>query len=355
MGQLFNQLNKSFFQLLADKDIKIESPEQVERVIENVLPQITNIIFKQLMDNAGEMLQEQGYLRGEFEARLHRRWMKAFNLLEMLIVMNTEIGEEFVEHPNEDEINSYKFNVLFRIHTRACQITYEILTLLKSGFPDGALARWRTLHELAVLSFFIFDNDEDLALRYLEYEGIENAREMYEYQKRCSKLGYEPLSDREINKIKSHKKQLIKKYGDEFVDEYGWTSLILPKKKRNFRGIEEQVSLQHLRPFYKMACNQIHLGPKGNAISLGLMGEKDRTNFFLCGASNYGLADPGQNAAISLVQIATCLLMFNPTIDKMVIIKSMESTREKLCHQFVDIQHQIEDEERNKERSFNIY
>lgn len=274
--------------------------------------------------------------------------MRAFNLLEMLIVMNTEVGQEFAEHLDEEEKNSYKFNVLFRIHTRACQITYEILTLLKSGFPDGAIARWRTLHELAVLSYFIFENNEELALRYIEYENIENAKEMYEYQKKCSILGYKPLSKKDTHSIQQCRNNLIKKYGKEFAEEYGWTSLVLEKNKRNFKGIEEWVCLQHLRPFYKMACDQIHLGPKGNVISLGLMGKKDRTNFYLYGASNYGLADPGQNTAISLVQIASCLLMFNPTIDKMVILKCMESTCEKLCHEFVDIQQQIEEEEGKK-------
>lgn len=350
MGKLFSELNEAFFQSIEDMNIKIDKPEQIDKVLEKVLPEISDIIFKQLSMNAGEMLQEQSYIRDEFEARLHGRWMRAFNLLEMLIVMNTEVGQEFIEQTSTEENKSYKFNVLFRIHTRACQITYEILTLLKSGFPDGAIARWRTLHELAVLSFFIFDNDEELALRYIEYEGIENAKEMFEYQKRCGKLGYKPLLWKEIDRIKQRRRELIMKYGQEFAEEYGWTCSVLEKSKRNFKGIEEQVSLQHLRPFYKMACDQIHLGPKGNVISLALMGDNDRTNFYLCGASNYGLADPGQNAAISLVQIATCLLTFTPTIDKLVILKCMETTCKKLCQEFVDIQHQIEDEEECSEK-----
>jgi hypothetical protein len=39
------------------------------------------------------------------------------------------------------------------------QIFNEILVLLKSGYADGANSRWRSLHELAVISFFLLDNN----------------------------------------------------------------------------------------------------------------------------------------------------------------------------------------------------
>nr|WP_307991491.1 DUF5677 domain-containing protein [uncultured Niameybacter sp.] len=345
MGKLFYQYQEAFCELLNEKNIRIDSAEQIDKVIQKSLPETSKILFERLIKDSGEMLQEHSYIRSEFEARLNRRWMKPLNLLEMLIVMNTEVGEEFAQQFEDTNWDSHKFNVLYRIHTRACQISYEILALLRSGFPDGAFARWRTLHELAVLAFFIFDHDETLALKYLEYEAIENYREMEEYQKKCRRLGFEPLSKKEVSGIKRERERLIVKYGEEFAKEYGWTSEILPKWKRSFKGMEEKVNLQHLHPFYKMACNQIHSGPKGNSMSLALMGEKDRTNFFLSGASNYGLADPGQNTAISLIQIATCLTMLNPTIDKMMIIKTMEIVGEKISHQFVDVQMEIEEEE----------
>ena len=38
-----------------------------------------------------------------------------------------------------------------------------ILALLRSGFADDAHARWRSLHELAVVSGFISEYGEDVA------------------------------------------------------------------------------------------------------------------------------------------------------------------------------------------------
>ena len=48
--------------------------------------------------------------------------------------------------------NPFTVEVQTRLHARACQIAREVLTLLYAGFAEGAMARWRALHELAVLS-----------------------------------------------------------------------------------------------------------------------------------------------------------------------------------------------------------
>ena len=68
-------------------------------------------------------------------------------------MISRESGDLFNESfgKNNDQV----FFVLWRLHARSCQITMEILALLKSGFADGAHARWRTLHEIAVTALFI--------------------------------------------------------------------------------------------------------------------------------------------------------------------------------------------------------
>lgn len=58
MGKLFNQLNEAFFQQIEDKNIKIEESKQIDKIIEEMLPEISDILLKQLFVNAGEMLQE---------------------------------------------------------------------------------------------------------------------------------------------------------------------------------------------------------------------------------------------------------------------------------------------------------
>ncbi len=157
--------------------------------------------------------------------------------------------------------NDYLFEVLTRLHGRSCQIANEILVLLRSGYSDGAHARWRTLHEIAVISMFIKDHGQTLAEKYFHYEIVENYKEASEYQRNCQKLGYKPLSKEEMGIIKKKQNKIALKYGKDFLKNYGWTADILPKGERNFRSIQDKVGMGHMYSWYKLACNNIHSGP----------------------------------------------------------------------------------------------
>jgi hypothetical protein len=63
---------------------------------------------------------------------------------------------------------------LVKLHARACLISAEILSLLRSGHASGAHARWRALHEVAVIADFLASGDSDLARGYLLYEHVES-------------------------------------------------------------------------------------------------------------------------------------------------------------------------------------
>lgn len=62
------------------------------------------------------------------------------------------------------------------------------------GFANGATARWRSLHDLAVVSVVLGEADDDIAERYLAYSRIETAKDVREYQKHVLKLGQTPFS-----------------------------------------------------------------------------------------------------------------------------------------------------------------
>ncbi|WP_052310869.1 DUF5677 domain-containing protein [Paenibacillus sp. Aloe-11] len=316
----------------------------ISKVIENTLPETATLLLSSLKADSMEMLEEHRLFRTEFEARLQRRWSKPINLLETLIVISSEGGEACFNSCYEEarEENNIVFEVLVKIHARACQISYEILSLLRGGFADGALTRWRTLHELSVLAFFINQNSNEVAKMYLEYEYIERYYEMLEYIRHAPRLGYEELSKEEIDEITEMKNNLVTRYGSDYEKPFGWTMNVLPKKERNFKGVEEKIQLDYLRPFYKLACNYVHLGPKASSFSLGVM---QGSSVMLAGASNYGLADPGQNTCVSLTQITTCLLTIYPSYERLIIAKVMSLLVEEICELFVEVQKNIEYEE----------
>lgn len=70
-----------------------------------------------------------------------------------------------------------------RFHARACRIVAEMIVLLQSGLADGAMARWRTLHETWVVASVVNQFGEEAAVRYFEHQHIESKRGLDEYKK----------------------------------------------------------------------------------------------------------------------------------------------------------------------------
>jgi hypothetical protein len=284
---------------------------------------ISQEILKSLKKSSKRMLKDRALSFSCFESNLYGAYKKAFNLLEMLIVIALEAGESFNDEVRSQESfkTDYIANVLTRLHARACQIAYEILILLKSGLADGAHARWRSLHEVSVTGCFVRANGNDIAERYLLHNEIESYEAAKTYQENCNTLGYESLSQKEIMELRDTYNNLIGRFGNNYKFNYGWASVATNNDKPTFRDIEKCAGLDHLRPYYKMACNNVHANPKGIFFKLGLYPESG--DILLAGPSNVGLTDPGQLTAISLTQITTTLLTHQPNMDNLTVCKIM--------------------------------
>ena len=120
-------------------------------------------IFKNLRCKFSSELEAKAAEHQTFERNIERLWKKPFDLLEMFVSIAFEMGQEFNRHFSEaaKKENDYVYEVLIQLFARACQIASEVLVLLKSGFADGAHARWRTLHEIAVVAMFIDKHGSD--------------------------------------------------------------------------------------------------------------------------------------------------------------------------------------------------
>ena len=306
-------------------------------------------IAKNLKESSHFMVTEHRHIRNEFKSRLQRRWFEAFDVLEMIIVGLSELGEEMNkdlrQRARPGEIHLVE--ALTRIHARAIRISYEILCLLHNGFSDGAFARWRSLHELAVHAIFLAQHGAELAKLFLEYADIERYLEAELYQEHASQLGYESLTANEFSEIRERRNQLVAMYSEDFAKAYGWTLNVLPKKKRNFKGIEDSVDLSRFRPFYAMASRSLHSTPKGLFWDLGLM-DLQAYQLLLAGASNYGMADPGQNTAISLIQITSTLVLLDPSVTRLAALEATRILFDEMAQKFVDIQKEIERDEKER-------
>lgn len=103
------------------------------------------------------MLRDHGRVRRRFERNLLKCWGKALDSLEVVYVAALEAGADFNDRQRAGaaEDGDLVFEALVGLHARACVAASEVSSLLRTGHAAGALARWRTLHECAVISSVI--------------------------------------------------------------------------------------------------------------------------------------------------------------------------------------------------------
>jgi Family of unknown function (DUF5677) len=313
-------------------------PTLVESMSDDLASQILNRLHKRW---ARQARHEQRIERG-FRKRLDRRWHRPFNRLEMLLTIARELGDSINNrHRGGSMAHPHMVDVLTRLHARACQIGAEVVVLLRNGFADGALARWRSLHEVAVVSLFISKGDDNLAERYSLHQVVESRRAADEYQRYCDRIGYERVSAAEIHEYHAQSANLVKRYGAEYREPYGWAAQRLGLKSPTIADIERAAEIDHLRPFYRMASHNVHANPKGVFFKLGLVGEAD---ILLTGPSNVGLADPGGSTASSILQVTSGLVTLDTTLDVIVTLKLMMILSAEVADAFEAVQREIESE-----------
>jgi hypothetical protein len=308
-------------------EVEAKLDTDAERGVTHVVEQLTPSILKSLYDALPGALREWHTARREFEERLHRRWKAGLDRLDMLITMAHEAGEMHVKDlrrglaADEASQEPVLMDVLAALHCRACRTAREIVCLLKAGYADGAHARWRSLHELAVTAFFLVEHRGDTPQRYLDHAAVERWRAAKQYQQHCHVLGYEPFSAHELEQMEKDSDAAIDKYDPPFKEDYGWAAEALAVPRPTFTQIEASLDMSHWRPYFRLACQSVHAGSQSLFFSLGL--PRHSRNILLAGASDAGLADPGHQMAISLTMVTVAFLTALPTLDGLVACRCL--------------------------------
>jgi len=279
-----------------------------------------------------------------FEKRLHQRWGLGIDRLRMFLALSREFGDSVntVFRDDPGAAHSNLMDVLVRLHARGCQVTHEVICLLRAGLADGAMARWRTLHEIAVVALFLSEHGEELAERYVIHQAVESLWAARDYQRCCGRLGYEPLSELEMQNLEKAFEQGVERYGSAFRTQYGWAAEVLRIDRPTLSDIERSVRIDHFRAHYRMASHNVHANPKGVFFKLGLLNEVD---VLLAGPSNAGLADPGHSTALSLLQVSTALGLLKPTLDSLVLLRILTKLEDEVGEAFMEAHRRLEEEE----------
>ena len=189
---------------------------ELETAVSNMVPGLADSVAESMLAtirrDAPARLEERRQIRQQFEERLWHHWQKPLHLLDLFISIAIEAGNEFNREIRSTGagLGDAVFESLTRLHARACQISSAISVLLKSGYADDAHARWRSLHEIAVVSQFICKEGKCVAEKYLLHDAIQRYKLAKRHKEHAERINDEPLSQQEFDKLKARHDSLVK-------------------------------------------------------------------------------------------------------------------------------------------------
>jgi len=304
--------------------------EAIRQVIETSCGKIVESILNDLKQQAPAMLRSERRKQAGFENRTFERWQPAFDLYELILGIVAQVGAEHdaTLRPAAAAADNWTFESISHLHARGLLVAREIYALLRGGFPDGALARWRTLHELTVTAMFLHRQDSQIAFRYLASSRFQALRAARQFNDFATRARMQPFSEDELQRMEAECNDLAEQLGGRLKRDYDWAAPALNRALVTFDQIEREVGMDHWRPRYRWACQHNHGGHRPLENLLGLSEAVDQ--FLLVGASNSGFVDPLHMSAISLTQLFSIFLLHAEKLDRIVMIDLVQSLVDEL-------------------------
>lgn len=256
----------------------VDSVPEIEEYISNILSEaipdalakVAELISNRISEQALEHTLHLRSAQSERAQTVQRLWGSAIDQLDFLRHMVLEWGYVAIELRRGAYANRNTAFALNKLVARAYEVVGEIITLVRAGYADGGLARWRSLHEICVVALFLAKRSDRCAQMYLSHHLVEELR-LLEFNKVS---GIATHHERHVRSLRKQKAAMINKFGKNFANDYGWASVELGRAKTTFRDLESHVELEILRRGYQKANSTVHGGALATLtrVSLGPSG-----------------------------------------------------------------------------------
>lgn len=338
------------------KNILIE-PQDIQRLskatdeaISTTVPDVIETLFASAVDDVKEQSKEAVARRTNeldgFRRRLRARWKKPLHLLALQLGVATQFGADIAGwlRSKARDTDSALIEALLHLHARACQVASEVEVLLEAGFADGALSRWRTLHEITTVARFLHKHGNDAAQRYVDHLAVDSYRLALKVKAAGSSAWR--LNDATLTSLVVEVDELKIKYGKDFAEEYGWAAAALQRQQKQhvtFADIEKAVDFEVFRPYYKVASTTVHAGPKGAFWKMGLLDVGSEA--LLAGPSNAGLAEAGRLTAMSLAHVSMPLMLLHTVVDSIIWVRVLFQLSRDVGDAFIRVEDKLSSDE----------
>lgn len=202
---------------------------------------------------------------------------------------------------------------LCNIVGRVVRTASEVHWLLAGGFAAGALARARSIYELALTSRLLADHGDpggttpDLVERYERSHDLERYADARVHNDSApAELRF---STEQMDKWKAEADEARLKFGTDIGRPRGWAKPLFPNKNgmAQIPDLEEPAGFEAQRPFYRWANHEVHATARGGALSTYV--NNDGYVVQSTGRTHRGLAEPASMAARYLSQAIADLLL----------------------------------------------
>lgn len=269
------------------------------------LEKLLDITASDLIENFSLMDQENfeniTTSNDAFIKKNRQKWSLGFIKLHALREICLEAGmnfqKQFLEIAKYE--NDELIGVFMRQHAHACRISGEIIHLLEGGYPDAALARWRTLYEMVITCLIIKKHGREAAIDFIKYGLVKTVEGIEEHHRTAEAMGHETFTDEELSFYCETRRGLV---GDE--KSWHWARKYTGVAK--IEKLREYVGLDKWSHNYKLASRNIHADYYEMGTLYAMQGAQE--DILLVGQSNSGFTEPAHFTAIGLSQITSIFL-----------------------------------------------
>jgi len=199
----------------------------------------------------------------QFQGRNNHTVIKYFEIFEsfLLYVQScNHIYNTIIESLRENKVDS-TLQMTVALYGLVIRRLESLVSLLISGYPDGAKIIWRSLYEHAVILLVLaLENDNELADKYFYHSVRGSKKKLESYAKHHLKLNFPPVDPNYEKLVNAEVETMIKKFGNKFLEnDYGWADNLFPgNSKATFYLLEQRADMQMYRPFYLLCSESIH-------------------------------------------------------------------------------------------------
>lgn len=290
LDELLDQSNKEYVKELLkkglDRDAILECvDEKISAETQMLIDTAGDQYFQQAKECLDSISMRHRKAEADFAAHLEQLWGKGFAASETLYQLATAMARDYRAYvvykvkKSEYEQHVHTYTALVYINARMCQTYFDVLCLIKNGFADAAQARWRTMHELEYISYFIETSNEETAQAYIEQRQTDTKIPLW-----AKKSPY--FKDKSAN----FKPDLTQ----------------IAKCCKSTKDWDQQ---------FRVGCFVTHGSPQGTFGRLAIPKGHDYDMEAFYGKTDYGIVEPAVNSAIVLAKNTMRLITYFPNVE----------------------------------------